>query len=175
MRLFRLMMAASICVAGLATAFVSTSAQAPAPAPEVLAIPAMGPPQAGDLPATIDASKKTPPTTSVGDPLPVKRNPFWPIGLRLSATVAKTSAPARAADPPPEAVDWKEAAKHVRNNAKVSIVAGKNLVAFDGRIYDIGQLLDFTLNGYVYTFKVMEGTKTEGIKFEPQAVKPAEN
>ena len=134
------------------------------------------PPREGEIesvavpPATEDSQPLKKTSIAVkSDKWPAKRNPFWPIGLQKVAT-AGTDKPKTndLINVEPTEVNWKEATKYVRDNAKVSKVGTKILVVFEGQVYDIGNLIRVTRYGNVYSFKL-----TEGAKLEQQEVRPA--
>ena len=107
------------------------------------------------------------------DAKPEKRNPFWPIDLKLQEKIATANVndqPQLPPHSPPKAVDWNEAKKFVKENKKLSSIAGKIHLAFNGRIYQIDSLMDVTIDGNIYTFKVGEGGE-----IAQHGVRPVEN
>jgi hypothetical protein len=154
----------SVLIASLCCA--SAPAQVLSPPTEEEAAPKTVP-----MPSEEEQPRKNSLTDPATDEWPEKRNPFWPIHLQQSTPAsAVTNGTGVRITPPPTEVDWKDAMKYVRDNAKVSIVAGKILVAIDGQIYEIGQTLSVTCGENIYVFKVKEGAK-----LEPQGVRHTNN
>lgn len=151
--------------------FCCASAQVAVPPPPEMEIPA----ETTSLsPGERPPARPSPPSFATDtDDWPDKRNPFWPVDLGMPSSTSSSTNP-----PPeerrPDRVDWKGVTKHVRDNARVQIFGAersrKILVAFEGRIYEIGEMLEANYNGNIYAFKLIEGAK-----LEPQGVRPADN
>lgn len=105
------------------------------------------------------------------DEAPAMRNPFWTIGWQPDSSAAGTSSKDPHIGPPlPTNVDWPDTTKYVRDTAKVSLIGANIIVVFEGKTYDIGQVLQVTRKGYTYGLKLMEGAT-----LAPQWVRPAGN
>lgn len=159
-----------VCVAALGAMSFSASAQL---VPTAAFEPPMGPaagPDTTSNPPPGDQGKKTTISPAVTDAWPEKRNPFWPLDLRKQPVTTTTNVTSVAAPAEAKEVDWNRAAKFLKENKKLSSFAGKILVAFNGRIYDIGSLVEVPFEGNIYTFKVVEGGE-----LTQQTVRPAEN
>ncbi|MEI6971440.1 MAG: hypothetical protein WCL44_07955 [bacterium] len=125
-------------------------------------------------PASSRSTGVVPAYAAATDEWPEHRNPFWPIGLSKASSPGNTNRTADASveTAPRNAVDWKGATKYVKDNATVSLMGRIIIVVLDGEMYEIGQVLEVTLNGNVYAFKLLGGSGE--IKLEQLRVHPAE-
>ena len=107
------------------------------------------------------------------DDVPAKRNPFWTVGWQPDSSSSSTSSKGTRSgfDRPLETqVDWPDTTKYVQDAAKVSLMGTNIVVVFEGKTYDIGQVLQVTRKGYSYGLKLMDGAT-----LAPQWVRPAGN
>ena len=120
------------------------------------------------LPVSVQPRKTTANAVAT-DAKPGKRNPFWPIDIKLQERKIPTTNDI-IVPPPPEAkkVDWNKAVKFVKENRKLSNIAGKIHLAFNGRIYEIDSLMDVPFDGNIYTFKVMDRGELEQHGVRPE-------
>jgi len=107
------------------------------------------------------------------DEVPAKRNPFWTVGWQPGSSSDSTSSkgthPGTGHPLASETqVDWPDTTKYVQDTAKVSLMGTNIVVVFEGKTYDIGQVLQVTRKGYSYGLKLMDGAT-----LAPQWVRPA--
>ena len=126
------------------------------------------PPLTGDGQSNRPSAADSPADT---DEAPAMRNPFWTIGWQPDSSSVVTSAKdPHIGSPLQTRVDWPDTTKYVRETAKVSLIGANIIVVFEGKTYDIGQVLQVTRKGYTYGLKLMEGAT-----LAPQWVHPAGN